>query len=91
MYDIDQDITAIVNENMCREDACPCSYLDQEPWMALSEEQLNKFQRTKSPDNRNGDIPLFFCRECDSFSTFEACYDSWESTGYANSKVPGLR
>ena len=28
VYDIDMDITAIVNENMCREDVCPCSYLD---------------------------------------------------------------
>ena len=91
VYDIDMDITAIVNENMCREDVCPCSYLDQAPWMALSEEQLNKFQRTKAADNRNGDIPLFFCRECDTFATFETCYASWESNGYANSKTPGLR
>ena len=59
--------------------------------MALPEEELNKFRRTKSPDNNNGDIPLFFCRECDTFPTFETCYASWQSKGYASSTVPGLR
>lgn len=39
-------------------------------------------------------IPLYFCEDCneeDAYETFADCYSDWESKGYADSEVPGLR
>ena len=40
IYDIDMDISSIVNENMCRLDVCPCSDEYEDTWTNLSEELL---------------------------------------------------
>ena len=87
------DISLVVNENMCREDVCPCDSTYSSSW-DISEEKLQSYRRTSVVDFNDDDglIPLYFCDGCEgTYQTFKECYEDWEMKGYADAKVPGLR
>lgn len=74
--DIDQVISPITDENMCRSNVCPCAATDSAHWLSLNQSTLSQYQRTTNEsdlDDDDGSIQLHFNENTQQFLTFQEC------------------